>query len=67
MYCIEQFNGNTPLIDAAEGGHIDVVKLLAQWGADLDAVNKVSLPPVLHFANILIHIFAIYNRMVELL
>ena len=36
-----QCNGNTALIEASEGGYLSVVKLLVEWGAVMDAVNKV--------------------------
>ena len=36
-------NGNTPLHDAAFNGNTEVVQLLIQTGANLDAVNKVPV------------------------
>jgi hypothetical protein len=38
-----KFNGNTPLIEAAESGHTETVKVIFGAGADLDTQNFVSL------------------------
>lgn len=35
-------DGRTPLSHAAEKGHLDVVTLLVEAGADLNAVDKVT-------------------------
>ncbi|RSL68329.1 hypothetical protein CEP54_002834 [Fusarium duplospermum] len=42
--------GMTPLHAAAKGGHIDVVHLLIEYGADVEATVAGNLRP-LHFAN----------------
>lgn len=34
---------DTPLIQAASIGHTDVVKILIEYGAEVDALDKVSL------------------------
>ncbi len=39
-------NGNTALVRAAAGGHTDMVELLLDRGADLEAKNRVSLATV---------------------
>lgn len=36
-------NGWTPLHDASDEGHVEVVKLLIKSGAQLDIKNKVKL------------------------
>ena len=36
-------DGNTPLHHAASQGHTEVVQLLIQSGATLDALNKVTV------------------------
>ncbi len=41
--------GKTPLHGAAEGGHIEIVKVLVAHGAKINAIDKVGLTP-LHFA-----------------
>ena len=35
-------NGNTPLIMAARGRHVEVVKALVAKGADIEAKNEVN-------------------------
>ena len=39
-------NGNTPLHYAAGSGHTEVVKVLMEAGATVEATNKVRAPPV---------------------
>ena len=50
----ENWRGATALCSAAEHGHVDVVKVLIEWGADLDARDlewgrtsliNVTVPP----------------------
>lgn len=42
-----KFNGNTPLIEASEGGFMEVVVFLVESGADMDDVNNVSRDGIL--------------------
>ena len=37
-------DGATALIRAAHWGHLDVVRLLLEKGADVNAINKVQIP-----------------------
>lgn len=39
--------GNTPLWLAANGGHYDVVQLLVQAGADVDAADNRKITPLM--------------------
>ncbi|XP_023801768.1 ankyrin repeat domain-containing protein 17-like, partial [Cyanistes caeruleus] len=39
--------GNTPLWLAANGGHLDVVQLLVQAGADVDAADNRKITPLM--------------------
>lgn len=39
--------GNTPLWLAANGGHFDVVQLLVQAGADVDAADNRKITPLM--------------------
>lgn len=39
--------GNTPLWLAANGGHFDVVQLLEQSGADVDAADNRKITPLM--------------------
>ena len=43
-------NGWTPLHRAVEGGHVRIVELLLEWGADVNARNSVGTRP-LHLAS----------------
>jgi hypothetical protein len=40
--------GQTALIKAAAVGHVDVMRLLLDNGAKIDAVDKVAPPPLPH-------------------
>jgi ankyrin repeat protein len=35
--------GNYPLICASQNGHLEIVKLLLQYGADVNIVNKMVI------------------------
>lgn len=39
--------GNTPLWLASNGGHFDVVQLLVQAGADVDAADNRKITPLM--------------------
>ena len=39
-------DGKTPLHNAAECGHTEVVKVLVEAGATVEATDEVSAPPV---------------------
>lgn len=39
--------GNTPLWLAANGGHLDVVQLLVQASADVDAADNRKITPLM--------------------
>ena len=41
LFCIIQ-NGITPLYRAAEEGYTEIVKMLLETGADIDATDKVK-------------------------
>ena len=40
--CILSKNGSTPLMKAAEGGHVECVRLLLDKGATVNRYDKVS-------------------------
>lgn len=44
----EKANGNTPLHIAADNGHLDIVKLLISFGADIDKKNNGNRSPLFY-------------------
>ena len=38
-----QYTGNTALIEAAQGGHHEALRMLIDSGADVNAADKVCL------------------------
>lgn len=43
LYCLDVQFHSTPLLHAANEGHMDVLKLLLSEGAAVDAVDKVTI------------------------
>ncbi len=48
------FSRNTPLLNSAYGGHLDVCRLLLQYNADVEAKTIKCLLPPLYFPSLLL-------------
>ena len=44
---LKDFLGSTPLMEAAIGGHIEIVRLLIRHGADVNVRDSLSKKPAL--------------------
>ena len=52
MYLTLQ-DSNTVLMLAAGGGHLEVVRILTEWGVAIDTQNEVGCPTVLKVQTLL--------------
>ena len=62
-HCLQ--NGATPAFIAAENGHVEVLALLRDAGADLNAPHKVKAQPLPHPLALPVSPYPLYTRQVS--